>query len=104
MIDSRREEIFPKSVARPPERRSGHKIMLALTLFFVLAAAFVSSGLLVYTAWHHDLENGLFALAFAVLSARAGLSWCLWRSSDQQSAIGHQQSREGRKPADEPIR
>jgi uncharacterized integral membrane protein len=58
--------------------------MLALTFLFVLAAISVSAGLVVYTAWRHDLTNGLFALAFAVLSARAALSLILWHDSDQK--------------------
>jgi len=77
-------------------------VALALTLLFVLAAVSVSAGLLVYIAWRHDLESGLFAIALAVLSARAALSWFLWRS--QQSAVSHQQDRGERKPADETIR
>jgi hypothetical protein len=51
--------------------------VLAVTLLFVLAAISVSTGLVVYTAWLHDLENGFFALLFATLSVRAALSWCL---------------------------
>jgi hypothetical protein len=83
---------------------SGRTVMFALVLIFVLAAAFVSAGLVVYTAWHHDLKNGLFALAFAVLSARAVLSWIIWRNSDGVlNSAGHQ-DRGGRKPADEPLR
>jgi hypothetical protein len=79
--------------------------MFALTLLLVLAAVFVSAGLVVYTAWHHDLKNGLFALAFAVLSARAVLSWILWHSSSQSfSSPPHQQNRGDRKPPDEPLR
>jgi len=50
-----------------------------MTFLFALAAVSVSTGLVVYTAWHHDLKNGLFALSFAVLSTRATLSWILWR-------------------------
>ncbi|MBD0355925.1 MAG: hypothetical protein ICV57_01960 [Rubrobacter sp.] len=73
--------------------------MLALTFLCILAAVCVSAGLVVYTAWHHDLKNGLFALAFAVLSARATLSWFLWRESDQPSSATYQQDREGRKAA-----
>jgi hypothetical protein len=58
---------------------SGRKAVLALTFLFALAAVSVSTGLVVYTAWNYDLKNGLFALSFAVLSARATLSWVLWR-------------------------
>ena len=90
-----RREVVQESITRRPERRSGHKVVLALTLLFVLTAVSVSSGLVVYTAWRHDLENGLFALAFAVLSARAVLSWVLWQGSDQPPAFNHQQKPEG---------
>ena len=56
--------------------------MLVLAFLFELTT--VSAGLLVYTAWRQDLKEGLFALAFAVLSARAALSLNLWHDSDQQ--------------------
>ncbi len=72
-------------------------LVLAATFLFVLVAAVISTGLVVYTAWRHDLEVGLFALAFAVLSARAILSWRLWHHSLQQD-------REPRKSADETLR
>ena len=81
----------------------GHGVVLVLTFLFVLAATVVSDGLVVYTAWHQDLKDGLFALAFAVLSARAVLSWCLWRHSYQPSAVSRQQDRWGQKPADETV-
>jgi hypothetical protein len=58
-----------------------HRAILAVTLLFVLAAVSVSTGLVVYTAWLHDLQNGFFALLFAILSVRAALSWVLWRDS-----------------------
>ena len=53
---------------------------LTFTLLFVLAAVSVSTGLVAYTGWRGDLANGLFAILFAVLSAKAALSWMLWRS------------------------
>ncbi len=88
-----------------PARPTAHRAVLAATLLFVLAAVSVSTGLVVYTAWLHDLENGFFALLFATLSVRAALSWCLWLDSSQHSATtSRQQDREGRKPADEPTR
>ena len=90
-----------RQAARHAEAGAGRGVALALTLLFVLAALSVSAGLVVYTAWRHDLVDGLFALAFAVLSARAALSWCVWRESYQQPVSGYQQDREGRKPADE---
>lgn len=90
-------------------RQAGHGFVLVATFLFVLAAAAISTGLVVYTAWRHDLEDGLFALAFAVLSARAVLSWFLWQdssqsSNSQRSATSHQQDREPRKPTDETAR
>lgn len=54
------------------------RILLALTLLFVLAAVAVSTGLVVYTALNRELANGLFALLFAVLSAKAALLWLSW--------------------------
>ena len=70
----------------PPTQRTAHRAVLAVTLLFVLAAVSVSTGLVVYTAWLHDLQNGFFALLFAILSARAALSWVLWRDSAQPPA------------------
>ena len=83
-------------------RNAGRNLVLALTLIFVLAAVAFSTGLVVHTAWNHDLNNGLFALAFAVLSARAALAWASFGS--QPSAVSYQQERVGRKPADEATR
>ena len=98
----------PSNAARHTVRHAGagagRGVALTLTLLFVLAALSVSAGLVVYTAWRHDLVDGLFAVAFAVLSARAALSWCVWRDSNQYSGVGYQQDREGRKPADEVTR
>ncbi len=70
----------------PPTQRTAHRAVLAVTLLFVLAAVSVSTGLVVYTAWLHDLQNGFFALLFAILSVRAALSWVLWRDSAQPPA------------------
>ena len=85
--------------AQAPPRRAG--LVLAATFLFVLVAAVISTGLVVYTAWRHDLEDGLFALAFAVLSARAVLSWRLWHHSLQVSTLSNQRDHGPRKPADE---
>ncbi len=105
MAGLQREEVPPAGTIRRPAHRSRQRIVLALTFLFVLAAAFVSSGLVVYTAWHHDLENGLFALAFAVLSTRAVLSWFLWHSTDQPAnSSANQQDPESRKLTDGVIR
>ena len=80
-------------------RHAGRAVVLSLTFIFVLAAVVISAGLVAYTAWNHDSKNGLFAIAFAVLSTRAVLSWVAW--SNQSSAVSFQQDREGRKTADE---
>jgi hypothetical protein len=59
-------------------------LLLGITLLFVVAAITVSSILVVYTAWLHDLRNGLFALLFAVLSAQIALSWLLWKDDEEE--------------------
>ena len=73
-------EISRRTRVESPAGRAAHGIALAFTLLFVLAAVSVSAGLVAYTAWRGDLANGLFAILFAVLSAKAALSWMLWRS------------------------
>ncbi|MDP8947389.1 MAG: hypothetical protein M3N09_04715 [Actinomycetota bacterium] len=65
-------------------RRALRALMLGLTLLFVIAALAVSSALVVYTAWIHDLRNGLFALLFAILSAQIALNWLLWRDDEEE--------------------
>ena len=57
--------------------------VLGITLLFVVAALAISSALVVYTAWIHDLRNGLFALLFAILSAQIALNWMLWRDDEE---------------------
>ena len=63
-------------------RRAARHVVLALTLVFVVAALSVSSALVIYTAWLHDLANGVFALLFAVMSAQIALNWVLWQGDD----------------------
>ncbi len=78
-------------------RQATGRVTLALTLLFVLAALAVSAGLVVYTAWLHDLNNGPFAVLFAVLSAKATLSWLAWNDQDYRygpSAAGNQQKQD----------
>jgi hypothetical protein len=101
MTDPR--DVVPRSAPRQTEELSGRGVVLVLTFLFVLAAVSVSTGLVVYTASRHNLADGLFALGFAVLSARAALSWFLW-SSQQISLSVDQQHRERLKPADEMYR
>ena len=65
-----------------PARRALRALILGITLLFVIAALAISCGLVVYTAWLHDLRNGLFALLFAILSAQIALSWLLWKDDE----------------------
>ena len=88
---------------REPRGPGGRGVVLVLTLLFMLAAISVSTGLVVYTALRHDFADGLFALALAVLSARAALSWFWWSSQPICSSADHHY-RERLKPADETYR
>ena len=101
MTDPR--DVVPRSAARQTEGLGGRGVVLVLTFLFMLAAVSVSTGLVVYTVSRHDLADGLFALGFAVLSARAALSWFLW-SSQPISLSVDQQHRERLKPADKMYR
>ncbi|HZC83541.1 MAG TPA: hypothetical protein VE194_03865 [Rubrobacter sp.] len=76
----------PRIASRPDGilRRTFRVLMLGVTLLFVVAALGVSSALVVYTAWLHDLRNGLFALLFAILSAQIALNWLLWRDEEEE--------------------
>ena len=65
-------------------RRAFRVLVLGITLLFVLAALAISSALVVYTAWIHDLRNGLFALLFAILSAQIALNWLLWKDDEEE--------------------
>ncbi len=67
-------------------RRAFRALVLGFTLLFVVAALAVSSALVVYTAWLHDLRNGLFALLFAILSAQIALNWLLWKDDEEEEA------------------
>lgn len=78
------------STARPQPRRpdsllrrAARGAVLSITLIFVLAALLISSALVVYTAWLHQLQNGIFALLFAVLSAQIALNWILWSDDEE---------------------
>lgn len=66
-----------------PLRRAARGALLGVTLLFVLAALAVSVSLLIYTAWSHDFERGLFALTFSVLSAQIALNWLLWKEDEK---------------------
>ena len=70
----------------PPEgpvQRAARGMMLLSTLLFVVSAVMVSSGILVYTAWRHDFEDGVFALIFAIMSAQIALNWLRWREGEE---------------------
>jgi uncharacterized integral membrane protein len=76
------QEPFSQERHATPLRRVARGVVLVLTLLFVVAALSVSSALVVYTAWLHDLTNGVFALLFAVMSAQIALNWILWQGDD----------------------
>ncbi len=63
-------------------RRALRGFVLVVTLIFVLAALLISAALVVYTAWLHKLQEGAFALLFAVLSAQIAMNWILWRDDE----------------------
>ena len=67
-----------ESAPDPPASSAWRRSALALSLLFVFAAVCVSTGLVVHTAWNHELQDGLFAVLFAVLSAKAALLWLAW--------------------------
>ena len=81
-MEEAREAAATQEAPANPTGHAGHRVVLALTFLSVLAAVSVSVGLVVYTAWRHDLENGFFALVFATLSARTVLAWALWRAEE----------------------
>jgi hypothetical protein len=74
----------PRREAGPdgPVQRALRAVVLGTTLLFVIAALGISSALVIYTAWLHDLRNGLFALLFAILSAQIALNWILWKDDE----------------------
>ncbi|CAN5900861.1 hypothetical protein BH23ACT11_BH23ACT11_02930 [soil metagenome] len=66
-------------------RRAGRQAVLGITLLFVIVALLVSTALLIYTAYSHDLSRGVFAVAFTVLSAQIALNWLLWKEDEDVS-------------------
>ncbi len=72
--EPRREGVF---------RRALRVGILSVTLLFVVAALVISCGLVVYTAYRHDLQNGFFALLLAVLSAQIAINWFLWKDEEE---------------------
>lgn len=75
------ETASPRRESLP--RRAARTAVLAATFLLVLAALAVSIALVVYTAWHHDLGRGAFALLFAVLSTQMTFNWLLWRDDEE---------------------
>jgi hypothetical protein len=63
-------------------RRALRVAVLGVTLLFVVAALAISCALVVYTAYRHDLQNGVFALLLAVLSAQIAINWFLWKDEE----------------------
>jgi hypothetical protein len=63
-------------------RRTLRVAVLGVTLLFVVAALAISCALVVYTAYRHDLQNGVFALLLAVLSAQIAINWFLWKDEE----------------------
>ena len=78
------DEPHSRSRADDILRRTFQALVLGVTLLFVIAALVISSALVVYTAWIHDLRNGLFALLFAILSAQIALNWLLWKDDEDE--------------------
>ena len=72
--EPRREDAF---------RRALRVGILGVTLLFVVAALAISCALVVYTAYRHDLQNGVFALLLAVLSAQIAINWVLWKDEEE---------------------
>lgn len=68
---------------REAERAALHKLVLGLTLVFMVFALAAASALVVYTAWTHDLGNGVFALAAAVATARIAMNWLVWKDEEE---------------------
>lgn len=64
-------------------RRLLRTLVLGVTFLFVLAALAISCALVIYTAYSHDLRNGVFALLLAVLSAQIALNWFLWKDEEE---------------------
>ena len=66
-----------------PVRWTLRVAVLGATLLFVVAALAISCALVVYTAYRHDLQNGVFALLLAVLSAQIAINWFLWKDEEE---------------------
>ncbi len=57
--------------------------ILGVTFLFVVAALAISCALVIYTAYRHELQNGIFALLLAVLSAQIAINWFLWKDDEE---------------------
>ena len=78
------EEPQRRSQADDILRRTLQALVLGVTVLFVVAAVVISSALVIYTAWIHDLRNGVFAVLFAILSAQIALNWLLWKHDEDE--------------------
>ncbi len=65
--------------------RAAQAVATGVTFVFLCAALLVSSTLLIYNAYSHNLKGGLFALIFSTLSAQITLGWLLWKANNQQN-------------------
>jgi hypothetical protein len=62
--------------------RVARRAVTAATTLLVAAVLLVTSALVVYTAWIHDLKDGIFAVLFAALSAQIALNWLRWQRDE----------------------
>ncbi|MBA2691650.1 MAG: hypothetical protein H0U65_04035 [Rubrobacter sp.] len=65
-------------------RRALHSLVLGLTFPFAIPALAAASALIVHTVWTRGLENGAFALAVAVATARIAMNWLVWKDEEEK--------------------
>ncbi len=80
--DLPRDEARRDGPVRWALRRALRVAILGVTFLFVVAALAISCALVVYTAYRHELQNGVFALLLAVLSAQIAINWFLWKDDE----------------------
>ncbi len=66
-----------------PVRRALRVAVLGVTFLFVVVVLYFSWSIVFYTAYRHDLQNGVFALLLAVLSAQIAINWFLWKDEEE---------------------
>ncbi len=81
--DLPRDEARRDGPVRRALRRALRVAILGVTFLFVIAALAISCALVVYTAYRHELQNGVFALLLAVLSAQIAINWFLWKNEEE---------------------